>query len=550
MSIHSIDIQKGGENAAGEHMRTAYSYRRLSSKIQLSDGKTGSARQLEAALKYCQEHKLKLDDTLKLTDDGVSAFKGDNISRGALGKFCELVKAGRIRSGSYLLLESLDRLSRANVIDAQELLFSLINRGITVVTLMDMQEYSRESITKNPGVLFLSLGSMIRANDESATKSKRILYARQKRREAAAEGKAFKYYCPPWCEWRNDAFKLIPERASIIKRIFQMYLDGKGPMAIAATLNTDKVPYFGKTGCWYKKIIVTLLVDKRVIGHAHWIEKDGYFPAAISKDLFNRVQARLSDRKRSGGQIGTGPVNILAGLFRCAHCGGTVAKTRCLNRQGYEYFYYVCENARSGKKICWYKSILFDVIENSFLFLMRYRPWFQEMMTDNNGNNIDDVIDALKGERMEAEKQVAKYSGLIEGDDKPSKTLVNKLTEWEAKADQLKERISIAEGKRSELASPEIDEEFFSGLESRMKDNDYRLKVREVLRSMISKITLHVHGVKYPRYVVERNNGNRWTVLFHNATRKNLAFQIFKGDVSKPDEGIIVFDSAALDLAA
>jgi hypothetical protein len=181
---------------------------------------------------------------------------------------------------------------------------------------------------------------------------------------------------------------------------------------------------------------------------------------------------------------------------------------------------------------------------------MRYRPWFQEMMTDNNGNNIDDVIDALKGERMEAEKQVAKYSGLIEGDDKPSKTLVNKLTEWEAKADQLKERISIAEGKRSELASPEIDEEFFSGLESRMKDNDYRLKVREVLRSMISKITLHVHGVKYPRYVVERNNGNRWTVLFHNATRKNLAFQIFKGDVSKPDEGIIVFDSAALDLAA
>jgi DNA invertase Pin-like site-specific DNA recombinase len=546
MRYLSNKLEETAEKADEMPMRTAYSYRRLSSKIQLADGKTGSARQLEAALKYCQEHKLKLDDTLKLTDDGKSAFSGANLTRGALGKFLDLVKAGRIPKNSVFLLESLDRLSRANVIDAQELLFSLINRGITVVTLMDNQEYSRDNILKNPGMLFLSLGSMIRANDESETKSKRILFARQKRREAAADGQKFKYYLPPWCEWKSNEFKLIPERAEIIRDIFQMYLDGKGPMAIASTLNVNKVPYFGKTGAWYKKIITTLLTDKRVIGHAHWMDKDGYFPVAINKDLFHRVQARLSNKSRKGGQNGVGPINLFAGMFRCSKCGGAVAKTRCINRDGYEYFYYVCENARTGKKVCSYKSIHLDVVERSFLFLMRYRPWFQEMMTDTSGNNVDELIDALKGELLEAEQQVAKLMSLIETDDKPSKMMVSKLKEWEHKADAIKQRISITEGKRIELIHPDVDEDFFINLEKHIRNNDYRLKVREVLRSMLAKITLHIHNAEYPRYVVERSNGKKWTVVFTNATAKKIAFQIFRGDVVKPNSEQIVYDSSAL----
>ncbi|WP_415926795.1 recombinase family protein [Mesorhizobium salmacidum] len=88
----------------------AYSYIRMSTDIQLKGDSL--RRQTERSKKYAQDHNLQLVEDLRLEDIGVSAFKGDNVSSGALGKFLDAVKAGRILKGSYLLVESFDRLSR------------------------------------------------------------------------------------------------------------------------------------------------------------------------------------------------------------------------------------------------------------------------------------------------------------------------------------------------------------------------------------------------------------------------------------------------------
>ena len=523
-------------------MRTAYSYRRISSPEQLKG--TGLDRQSESAVAYCKKHNLRLDDTLKLSDKGISAFKGDNVLRGSLGKFLELVDKGRIKKGSVLLVESIDRISRQCVLDAQELFLGIVNRGITIVTLMDDAEYSRETMAKNPGLIFVSLGIMMRANDESETKSKRVAAARKKRRDKAAEGKSFKVFCPPWCDWENERFKLDPNKAKILTRIFKMYLDGKGPMAIASTLNDEGIQSFGRgtarsdiksVKVWYKKLVTELLKDKRLIGHAHWIDKDDYFPVAISRDLFNQVQARMSARKRKGGQIGEGPVNILAGIMRCGHCGAAIGKTRSINRQGYEYFYYVCENARSGKGNCKWKSILFDAVEQSFLYLMRYRPWFQEMMKDDGTmmNEVESRIEVLRGEKLNAENQIQKFAAMIEGDPSPSTTMVEKLKEWESRLEHIKARLPIEEGRLLEHKSPPVDKRFFEDLPAKMKERDYRLKVKEVLGQMIKEIRLFTQ-MKYPFYEIERTNGNLWSVVFEETKRTRRAFQIFKGHAIVP----------------
>ncbi|WP_390622906.1 hypothetical protein ACEQUB_00912 [Ralstonia syzygii] len=116
-------------------MPVAYSYIRFSTPEQIRGDSL--RRQLEASAKYAADHALALDQSLNVRDLGVSAFTGSNIERGALGQFVAAIDEGRVQPDSYLLVESLDRLSRLPVTEALAVFQSIINRGITIVTLVD-----------------------------------------------------------------------------------------------------------------------------------------------------------------------------------------------------------------------------------------------------------------------------------------------------------------------------------------------------------------------------------------------------------------------------
>src|ERR1700751_364966 len=90
----------------------AYSYARFSSRRQ-ADGHS-LERQLEIARAwYTREIAplgLPLDD-LKC-DDGYSAYRGQQVTKGSLGHFLAEIKAGSVAKGSILIAENLDRISR------------------------------------------------------------------------------------------------------------------------------------------------------------------------------------------------------------------------------------------------------------------------------------------------------------------------------------------------------------------------------------------------------------------------------------------------------
>ncbi len=67
-----------------------YSYSRFSSPEQ----KKGDSlrRQNEYAEKWAQKNGFELDDTLRMQDEGLSAFRGAHITRGALGQYLDLVE--------------------------------------------------------------------------------------------------------------------------------------------------------------------------------------------------------------------------------------------------------------------------------------------------------------------------------------------------------------------------------------------------------------------------------------------------------------------------
>ncbi len=87
----------------------AYSYLRFSTPEQ--EKGDSKRRQMDLARRYADAQGLDLDETLTFHDLGVSAFRGSNLDA-ALGAFKSAVTDGRVPRGSYLLVESLDRLSR------------------------------------------------------------------------------------------------------------------------------------------------------------------------------------------------------------------------------------------------------------------------------------------------------------------------------------------------------------------------------------------------------------------------------------------------------
>lgn len=73
--------------------------------------------------------------------------------------------------GFVLIVEQLDRLSRAEPIVAQTRLAAIVMAGIRVITAADNREYSRETLKKEPFGLITSPITMVRAWEESESKS-------------------------------------------------------------------------------------------------------------------------------------------------------------------------------------------------------------------------------------------------------------------------------------------------------------------------------------------------------------------------------------------
>jgi DNA invertase Pin-like site-specific DNA recombinase len=330
--------------------KKAYSYIRFSTPDQIKGDSL--RRQKERSEEYAKKHDLQLDTSLKLEDLGISAFKGKNAIEGALSGFLKAVQTGKVKKGSYLLIESLDRFSRDKMSMALSRFIEIINLGITIVTLIDEQIYNKESIDNRTENLFTAIVVLMRSHEESATKSERVRKAwNEKRKKAILEKKPLTKRCPAWLYLENNEYKRKKERVTIIKRIFKMAISGMGKRSIAKVLNSENIDTWGdginksrKANGWHDSYIQKIIRNDSVIGryHVHTIDPvsgkrvatgeiiENYFPKIISDLEWNRLQLKA---KIPSGQKGKN--NILSNLFTgLVYDGYTGAKMRFVNKGG------------------------------------------------------------------------------------------------------------------------------------------------------------------------------------------------------------------------
>jgi DNA invertase Pin-like site-specific DNA recombinase len=345
-------------------MTLAYSYIRFSTPIQ----KLGRSydRQMEACVAWCVKHGAELAaDTFY--DEGRSGYDGEHLGeKGQLRRFLDEVEAKKIPKGSYLIIESLDRLSRQSVNEALGLFIRILNADINIVTLMDDEKVYTKNFT--PQDLIMSVFVMARANEESVTKSKRGKDDwRDKFAKARATGKPVGKQVAKWLalvdrkDGQGKEYIENPERCDIVRRVFRECIAGKGFIAIAQGLNRDNVEAF-RGGDWCSSSVDDLLKNRCVLGE--WTPKDGngtiegYFPTVIDSETWGLAELAMEDRRGRKVTKQAKNFQVWQQVAKCGVCGSTMnavtkgkgskAMDTAAKGKSKGYKYLSCSNKRKG----------------------------------------------------------------------------------------------------------------------------------------------------------------------------------------------------------
>lgn len=348
-------------------MPRVISYTRFSSQKQASGD--SYRRQTSMAMKWCLKHNLVLDTNFVLKDLGISGFSGANL-RGALGALQKLVLDGKIEKGTILLIEALDRLTRLPLPDAQELLLSLINNGLTIVTLTDEKIWTKDKL-ENLEDFMMSVLTLYRGFQESKEKSKRLRATFQEHRDNESN-QAFGS-APGWLYRGSKASPWVvkEELANVVKRVFEMSAAGLGSKAIAKIANDENWPVPTRLnlteGRWHAQMPGLILRNRAVLGeheyrihthdaHAkHWHGLTtgqvvpNFYPQIVSDDLWARSRASIATRSVAKKRDSHG-FNIWAGLLYCGYCGAPLQRKN--EKNGHSRASVSCADKLAGITKC------------------------------------------------------------------------------------------------------------------------------------------------------------------------------------------------------
>jgi DNA invertase Pin-like site-specific DNA recombinase len=486
-------------------MAKAISYRRFSSGAQT----TGDSlkRQTEAAQAYCDANGDELD--VSFVDAGMSAYRGKNATQGALARLVELAKHGTFEPGTKLIVEHLDRLSRADVPTAQQQFTEILRSGLTIVTLMDRQEYTYERLTKDIGALLISIVLMFGANRDSANKGERVAKAKASRLERvrAGEGVKMTRQGPGWLRAKGSGEKLefveIPDRVEVVRRIFELSLAGLGKRSIMSILNQEGVrPFRGGDG-WHHSSVSTILRNSAVLGHfrpsrvvdgkvIHTGEVvRGYFPPILDEATFYKAQEATEQRNqpRAAGRKSIGLGNLFSGLGKCGQCGANlVYETRGNSRRKPgtppRFKALVCDRAARHNGCANTYRHPYDVLEAKVLTALSYCDVTSLLGKPESpdASREAEIAAAVDSKTAEIERLVVAFGR--EPLDAVKQRIEILDSEIKAHKDDLEahhRKMQIADADRNRDLHLE-----FLGLVKRMQDADMPANERYVLRSRIA----------------------------------------------------------------
>ena len=150
---------------------------------------------------------------------------------------------------------------------------------------------------------------------------------------------------------KRPKLELDPPADAVVRRIFDMALQGKSILDVTRALNADGIPTTnGKR--WLKTTIHTILDNEVYTGTLVWgvaakdraepVRVEDAFPAIVSKQEFQRAKKLLGSRapKKVNPRRASSPY-LLSGLLKCETCGKQLSAAEAKSGK---YSYYVCHS--------------------------------------------------------------------------------------------------------------------------------------------------------------------------------------------------------------
>lgn len=469
-------------------MKRAYSYIRFSRAHQIEGDSL--RRQTSTTAEYCKRHNLTLDDSLNLKDLGVSAFKGRNVEKGALGRFIAACQGGLVPRGSALILESLDRLSRQSPRKTINLLTQLLDLGIEIHLTQAGKIFKPED---ECGVeLIIAIAMAMRAYEESETKSKRLKEAFAQKRKLAAEGKAHvSKSLPWWLTWNDEGTAIIcpDDRREILERIFREVLGGKSPLEVARTLNAEGKPTWRpKTKSWLdNRVRDTINSDAAIgtIGATPKTKVQGrkweiarYYPAVIDPDTAAKARAILKGNRKtkSGPKADESSIpNLLKGILRyqTLWCRFSVHRTRIGTWNGYY------EAVDDNRRMPW--TIAANQLEP--ILLISIADLTPDHVKPPTAGNAETAI--LRAQTKDLESTLANITMAVEAG---STTMITRLVEIEKELAAARELLAAADAADNVAVDVTAMHQLAGYDPVDLKYPDRRVEIASSIRRLVSRV--------------------------------------------------------------
>ena len=342
-------------------------YARLSQEDALDGESNSIANQKKILLKYATDNGFP--NPTFFIDDGVS---GVTFDRPGWNEMIRLSEAGKVQT---VIVKDMSRMGRDYLKVGYYTESFFAERDIRYIAINDGVDSDKGDNDFTP---FRNLFNDFYARDTS----KKI------RAVMRAKGNAGEHLCtnPPYGYMKDPDNKkrwiVDEEAATVVKRIFDLCIAGKGPMQIAKILTANKVltvkAYYAKRDGktmpdnlyrWDYKSIAGILerpeytgctVNFKTYSKSHKLKKRlqnasenqriflNTQPAIIEEQVFERVQELRANKRRP---TKTGRQGLFSGLLYCADCGEKLYFCTT-NSFTPKQEHYVCSNYKSNTGTC------------------------------------------------------------------------------------------------------------------------------------------------------------------------------------------------------
>ena len=389
--------------------------------------------------KYADEHHFF--NTRFFVDDG---FSGVSFEREGLQAMLHEVEAGNVAT---VITTDLSRLGR-NYLKTGELIEIVFPENeVLYIAGNDGVDTAREDNEFTP---LRNWFNEFYARDTSR-KLRAVQKAKGERGVPLTVNVPYGYVKDP----ENPKHWLVdPEAAAIVKRIFSMCMEGRGPTQIANQLWADKVltptayklshgrstnaPAPEDPYRWDKRAVSSILERREYTGctvnfktytnsiwdkkrHLNPVENQAIFPDTheriIDDDVFEKVREIRSQRHR---MTRTGKSSIFSGMVYCADCGSKMQYGSSNHRDFSQDFFDCSLHKKNGSK-CKGHFIRVKVLEGRVLshvqrvtdYILRHENYFRKVMEEQLRVESSEKLTVLKKQLARNEKRIVDLKRLF-----------------------------------------------------------------------------------------------------------------------------------------